>query len=483
MFRAVTLAVWVLFALVTAGCGMKPVQHAGVGHSGWIEVTTPNFRIRTSLAEAPALELAKYLETTRASMLQAAWGGSAGPARRIQVVVFARSTTFNSVVPFWQGETYSPGGHERIIVFPGDTNVPTVAAHELAHVISSYYMPVQPSWLAEGVASYLETIRFGARSQQAYVGAPPSSRVESMKQLRSFDTQAMFAAESARASGISEVSGFYAQSWLLVHFLITEHPEEFAQFQRQVAKLTDWHDAYRFAMPASLDAGPSLDKALSQYWENRGNWVFAATKPVVILDYKPEVRALPPAAVHGLYSWLLPSDSPRMQEEANEALRLDPAQLDAIRTLSLRGNASKEQRRAWAERAVQAHPNDAEAWVLFALSPTSGKEQKESLDHAALLDPENPQVQLLRALLLDANGRSKEALHDLRMALRTLVPSRTLVIAYVASLAANRKCIEAKQVSDTWAAQLTSEEKGALRGALEKSCGSEGRKAEASPAH
>lgn len=399
---------WALaLLLLCASCGLKPVQHAATGHLGWLEVTSPNFHIRTSLAEGPALELAKYLETTRASMLQAAWGGSAGPPRPIEVVVFARSVTFNSVVPFWQGETYAPGGYERIIVFPGDTKVATVAAHELAHVLSSYYMPIQPSWLSEGVASYLETVRFGARSKQAYLGAPPSSRVEELQRWPGLDTQSLLAADSATQNGISQVHGFYAQAWLLVHYLISEHPEEFAKFQRQVAKLTDWRKAYDFSMPAGLAPGPGLDKVLSDYWEKRNTWAFAATKPVTLIEDTPRVEPLSAAEVHGIYSWLLPQDSARLEAEANEALRLDPAQLDAIRTKSFRLNASTAERRALAERAVHAHPQEAEAWLLLAATPRSGKEQRESLERAARLDPDHPQVHMLRGLFLQADGRPK----------------------------------------------------------------------------
>jgi hypothetical protein len=464
------LASAALVALSTLGCAWSsPARTPNA--SAWLDIKTPHFRIRTSLPRDQAIETANYMETTRAAMLQAAWGGSAGPPGSTDVVVFARSTAFDSVVdPFVAGETLMRSGFERMLVFSRNTGVgvPSLAAHEMAHDLSSWYMPFQPSWLAEGLASYLETIRFGKKSKNAFVGAPPSGRMRALEMAPRFDTRSLLAADSDE-----EVpsQSFYGQSWLLVRYLIEEHSEAFAAFQRRLMDVADWRDAFEFSMPEGVSAGPNLDHRLQAYWADRANWVFAVTKPVEIPVITPEIRALSSAAVHGLYSWILRGNRARTEEEADAALRLDPGETMALRTKMYLLPSTPEQRAEYARSAVAGHPESVDAWLLAMSGSRSETEALAALRQAERLEPWHPQVQAARGYLRVKAGEAKAALPHLRFALHRMRPDAKLLKAYVTALAANDRCLEARQLVEGEFPAFSTEARNSFKATYLVSCG------------
>ncbi|MFZ5891074.1 MAG: DUF1570 domain-containing protein [Myxococcota bacterium] len=424
----------VVLALCVSACAGEFRQP----RSGWLEVQTPHFSVKTSLPRGEALKTAAYLEQTRAAMLQAAWN-SDGPPGRIEAIVFARSTVFSRfVASYVSGENYGVPGYERIIVFAPESIdwSSSVAAHELAHQLSSWYMPVQPSWLAEGLASFLTTVRVDKRQSTAYVGAPERRLTEELESNPDFDTASLFAYDSPRAGGVSKINGFYSQAWLLVRYLIEEHPREFVNFQRSLATSLDWRQAFALSMPPHLRDPVSLDRLLAAYWADRDHWIFAARKQIGLEAFESEVRPLSSAAVHGLYSWLLFYQGEAAEREADEALRLDPHELTALRTKLYRAPTMPE-RAAIARVAVAAHPQSVDAWLMMMDASTDDREITAALERAQRIDVLNPRVQAKLGLRYMHANKPTLALPYLRSALHRLAPTHELVKAYRTALAAN----------------------------------------------
>lgn len=438
-------------ALLTSACAAMfraPVSRG----SAWIQVRTPHFALKTSLQPDQALETAEYLERTRTAMLNAAWGGSKGPPGVTEVVVFARATEFaRFATAYSAGETRAVSGYEPTIVFSRNTRIgmASIGAHELAHQLSSWYMPLQPRWLAEGVATFLETIRVDKQTGIAYVGAPPAERVAELGANEAFDTEQLFAAGSPGLDGVGQIPHFYAQSWVLLHYLIEEQQAPFARFQRRLRDMTDWRSAFDWAMPEGLSPGPELNERLARHWADRKNWPFVAAKPVVLEVFEPTVTRMSQANVHGLFAWLSLPDRDVAEREVNEALRLDPNELYALRTQLYGLPTSADGRDAIARRALVAHPNDIEAWLMAIDALKSDAEARAAIQRAKQLDVNHPRLQARIGFAHLRARNAKAALPHLSYALHRLIPNRALLAGYVEALLANGRCIEARQIAES----------------------------------
>lgn len=422
--------------------------------SGWIELKSQHFVLKTSLPQAEAVDTLQYLETARATMLQAAWGGSKGPPRRTEVVVFGRPKQLERFVEAYvAGELVNPPGFEPYIVFSRNENlgVPSLAAHELAHALSHWYMPLQPAWLAEGLATFLETTRVDKNKSLGFVGAAPS-RSLTLKSNTGFDTAALFAAHTPRAAGLRSVDGFYAQSWLLVRYLIEEHADAFAAFQRRLAHLGNWRVAYQTTLPPSVnEAGPSLDRRLQEYWDDRANWVYAASLKVDVPKAEVSIGALPLASVHGLYGWLLVADRQRAEPEVEAALRLDPGEPLASRA-KFYGWATVGERPALARQVIARRPDSVEGWLLLLDATPDAAEASHALQQALRLEPDNPRVRAALGLSQQQLNDARTALPNLHYALHTLAPTGQLLVSYVLALGSAGYCEEARRA---WESHFT----------------------------
>jgi hypothetical protein len=289
------------------------------------------------------------------------------------------------------------------------------------------------------------------------LGAPPQQATTYLARHSAFDTATLLGLHSRLEAGYSARNDLYAQSWLLVRYLIQEQSTAFAEFQRRLAALSDWKAAFDWSMPPELTPGPNLDRLLTEYWAGREDWIFSTTTPMWPDEIEPRLRPLSPAAVHGLYAWLLAlRNEKRARQEVELALALDSTELDALRTSFYVLAKTDVERQGIARRAVSGNGNRAEAWVMAADAATMGsKEQNAALDMAAKLEPENPRVQARRGFQALSSGDYRSALKELKFALRLTRPTAQTLVAYVVALGHNRHCEEARQIADN---QMFSEE-------------------------
>jgi hypothetical protein len=433
-------------------------------------VRTPHFVVKTSLPRVQAIETADHLERTRAAMLQAAWGRSKGPPSRAEVIVFGRQPEFARFVDTYiAGETRGAPELERLIVFSRDPSlsIPTIASHELAHQLSSWYMPIQPRWLSEGLATFLETIRVRNDTQRGTtlctVGIAPG-RSNYLEWQADFDSAKLFQGAGRLASDVEAAEGFYAQSWLLVRYLLEEHADAFAAFQRDLAGMMHWRTAFDRSMPSALRDPQTLNAHLAEYWAARKQWV-VARETIQLERYEPEVRPLSPASVRGMFSRLALYRRNDAEQQANEALQLDPTELTALRTKFYLASTMPE-RAELAQRALAAHPSEVDAWLMTYEASTTEREALAALQQAIRVDPTHPRVQAALGLAYVKTNRAKLALPYLRFALHRLAPSERLLGAYITALAANDRCDLAATIFDGYSRHERNINRGLLERAL-----------------
>jgi hypothetical protein len=444
-------AVVLVAVALLLGCGASMQQRVTLAERPWLEVGTPHFVISTDLPRERAVPLARSLESMRAALLACAWPGASEPSGRTNVVIFRRLVDFgrySGMGPQVAGVAVSRAGFERTIGFsPGsDDGLPRVAVHELAHDLSQWFLPVQPPWLAEGLAQYLEGVQLDPvkkKHEQRYavMGTVSEESVSWLQRSRfTLDSERLFEMHTQHAGEPRQVRSFYAGSWFLVNYLLNMQGKPFVEFQERLSRMTPWRQAWQESFPGL--STEQLDSDMTDYArQGRLRWVkYAVQVPV----YKPEVRALSTAEAGGvlaLFSSLLAPDLSERRAEA--ALVLDPDELNAltVRFHSL-SPAAVEARRAIAERAVAAHPEAGAAWLLAALTER-GASRRAALQKAQRYAPDHPGVARLVAEDALRSGRPRLALDRIRLAMRRSAPSPDMLAIHVAALGASGRCADA----------------------------------------
>jgi hypothetical protein len=437
-------------AAVGSACAVHSGPPSRGGDPAWTEVVTEHFVLSTNLSAPRALDMAQTLEETRHALVNLAWTGARGPRGRTDVVVFARPSEFShfSGMATSAGVAVTREGSERFLSFsPGaDNGLPSIAVHELAHDVSQWFMPVMPPWLAEGMATYMESLTFDRETGQASLGGLSKSSIEWLKTTSVMVRSAnLFRLDTFRHEDARSAASFYSSAWLLIHFLLNEHGEAFGRFQSRLAKLEGWREAWDAEFHGlSHDA---LDEALVAYAARTGFNVLQGRIPAP--PFTPVTRALSRAEVHGVLARmsLVMGLRELAERERSEAARLDPSELNAlIVRYELLGPAAVQARIDIARQAVAAHPTRAAAWLLLVKSAAGEAERSTALARANELSPDHPSVRTLLAKQRLASNDPKAAFDHSRVAVRRSPYSLELLSLHVRILAANSRCDEAERV-------------------------------------
>jgi len=451
-----------LSALAGWGCAARfssapPGQSSTTARAPWLEVQTPHYLMHTDLPELQAREMARSLEDARSALLASAWPGAKGPAGRTRVTVFARSTDFQrytGVPGNVAGIAMTRPGFERWLAFsPGAKNgIPPVAKHEIVHDLSQWFLPLQPPWLAEGLAEYLEGFRFDAERRNVIVGEVSTGHVAWLKHTKTLmSSTRLFAATAQHSADWREGVSFYAGSWFLVHYLLNRQGEAFGQFQRSLTRLVPWKRAWEDAFPGLTQA--QLDEDMIQYAE-KGQFLLVV-EPFEPIAFEPTLRTLTPAQANGSRALLGSMLGRDAGAELDAALKSDPSELSAL-TARFHSSAAKDprERQAIAARAVAAHPDAGEAWLLAAWAAPEGDERRRALDRAFTLAPHHPGVAWLLANDELQRGRPKRALELVRLAERRSGVVASMLAVHIGALLGMQRCNDAERLVESGASLL-----------------------------
>jgi tetratricopeptide (TPR) repeat protein len=441
----------VLLGLAAASCQVVARTPGAPGAAGeWLELQTPHFTIDTDLSELSALAVARNLEDIRTALIGVAWTGAHNPPRgRIDVVVFrtpAEFDRYSGKSAQVEGIAWSRAGRRRLLSFcPGpNSGIPTVVTHEMAHDLSQWFVPIQPIWFSEGMATFLENTRYDGETGTAVLGGASESRLSWLSHSGAFTpAKDLFEAKTAIDVDARVSASFYASAWLLVHYLLNEDGDRFAAFQSRLAHLQEWQEAWHTSFSGVTPE--ALDELVAAYLKEGGRFVTLAL-PVPREAFEPKLRRLSAAEASGVRANLAQNGQPELAErEAARALSLDPSEL---RALSVRfyalDAAAAEARLGIAQKAVAVHPETADAWFLLAQARAPGPDRAAALQKAHQLEPEHPGVLTLLAEQLVRDQRAAEALPYTRLALQRSPASFMLVQLHLASLVATHQCSDAQ---------------------------------------
>jgi tetratricopeptide (TPR) repeat protein len=455
---------WALAALpCLAGCiGRTYPKTPEAGGPAWQEITTEHFVVDTDLEPEEAGAMVHQLENLRNVMTRVVFGGEPSKAPRMRVLALRHDeySHYDRVAfgNFVNWALFQP----ILIITPGgdwETFASDLRKHELGHYVSSLYvdMRLQPRWFAEGLAGYLQTIRYDAKTGAVEIGhhPPDFEYLELIKQATSDELWAWDQVQPYDALN----ARLYQTSWAVVHYLFDQRQQELVEYERALARGDDAHKAWVQTFP-DLDAA-GLDDVIRKYIHKRDYKITKATVPETPAA-ATQARPLTEADVLALRATLylaLQQHGKRTAEET-KALALE----------NVRSSIAHDEASFWAhqvnlfyfdsvtssadaaKKAIAGQQDNWLAWVWYAevLRRAKGSldERRSSLRKAVDLAPTNA-IALTQLAWVEAESANwKAALDASSKAVHSPPVGTDAMVAFAAALSRSGRCDEARVVED-----------------------------------
>jgi tetratricopeptide (TPR) repeat protein len=233
----------------------------------WFETRTAHFHTYSCGETQEVARLAARLEQFRDAYSVLA-GQQAVASPPIVVMAFPDHRSMEPFLPLYQGKPanltafFKPGSDENLIVLPLDSGVSLEAVfHEYTHLLLRHNDPFWPLWLKEGMAEIYGTIEVTG-PHTVLIGKPLSEHLRLLAEQPPLPLHDLFAVthDSPEYNERERQGIFYAESWLLAHYLMVgDHAAHRMAFSQLTALLRQgqlpeeaFTNAFR-ATPASIE--------------------------------------------------------------------------------------------------------------------------------------------------------------------------------------------------------------------------------------
>jgi tetratricopeptide (TPR) repeat protein len=372
--------------------------HALPRQEPWIEVRTANFTLFSNAGEPQARRVGADLERLRDALAQLSPGLVLNSPVPTYVFVFKNAAALQPYLRTFNGQPLSSAGYflstqwANYVAVNGDRrgDEKGIVYHEYLHYVLRNNYASLPLWLHEGLAEYYSTFAVG--KDEARIGLPVQQHVDWLRQHPLIPLAALLAVDerSPEYNESSRRGAFYAESWALVHYLISGNPER----RRQAAELLRL--AQTGTLPAKLfgeafgNDPAALERELRTYVKS---YTFNSTRLPLRAEANlaMEARPLPWADVLYRLGDLLANlsqggDDHRAAagEHFRAALAVQPNHGPALAGLGyleeLSGN--RQEARALYEKAAQLAPDDFLIQYRYAAILLKDDEDLDSLRKA-----------------------------------------------------------------------------------------------------
>ncbi|MCB1033707.1 MAG: hypothetical protein KDD47_07730 [Acidobacteria bacterium] len=249
-----------------------------------------------------------------------------------------------------------------------------VIYHEYLHQFVRDNLPGMPLWFNEGLAELYGS--FEVRGEKALVGLPHESHVRYLRQQGMMPLRELLAVGpgSELYNESSRRGVFYAQSWLLVHYLMVGdgvRGEQLIRFLDQVAAGVETEEAFEAAFDARFS---TLEEELQAYLAEADLPVLEVAAGDLGGVFRSRLTALPPAEVQYRLGDLAAHAGPRSAQfvrgHFDRALELQPDHGGAWAGLGyledLQG--SSDEAAVLYEKALELTPGDFRIHFLLGRS-------------------------------------------------------------------------------------------------------------------
>ena len=276
---------WILAAVLGLGAFKSAAQSNNVPlmQRHWFETRTAHFNLYSCSPPIEVNKLAARLEQfAEAYSLLAGTQALVSPP--IVVMAFPDQEAMGPFLPVYNGKPANLSGFfkrsadENLIVLAlqGPNSAQTemnVIFHEFTHLLLRRNDPFWPLWLKEGMAEMYSTFE-PAGEYMARIGAPIDHHLELLAHEPLMPLAELFAVkpDSPQYNEREHQGIFYAESWLLTHYLMAgdnaDYRARFGQFTALLKAGQPPDKAFVNAMHATL---PQMDAELRRYLA-RGNF-------------------------------------------------------------------------------------------------------------------------------------------------------------------------------------------------------------------
>jgi tetratricopeptide (TPR) repeat protein len=202
-----------VITLIVLTVGMQCLN----GQSRWSAILGDGVNVMSDAGAASVTRMAHRV----IQMRQLLGGGKIVLPLRVLLVssesLFSELRPSATVDGFYQ----SSADEDWIVVRWGRPESERAVSHELVHAFLEHSGPRRPLWLEEGLAEFYSTASLDARGWT--IGRPIESHVKALLQRAWLGEREFFEArhDSALREEGARIGQFYAQSWAVVHYLLT----------------------------------------------------------------------------------------------------------------------------------------------------------------------------------------------------------------------------------------------------------------------
>lgn len=217
------------FLLAVAITGLLSARPA---QSQWLEIRSPHFRVLSDGGERRARDTALDFEQMRSAFAQVLPENALDDPHPLLVVALKNDKELSGFAPLYKGKPVKsaglcqtgPDGNVILIDLLAANRWQTVV-HEYGHILISRFRD-PPAWFNEGFAGYFSSIRiFG---KDAVLGRYPEGFAQILGNEKLLPISTLFRVTHDSPfynDERGERSLFYAESWLVVHYLWSNHLE------------------------------------------------------------------------------------------------------------------------------------------------------------------------------------------------------------------------------------------------------------------
>jgi tetratricopeptide (TPR) repeat protein len=260
------LGVWLFAASAIAQTNVPLAQRR------WFETRTAHFNVYSCGSTQDVARVSARLEQFHDAYAQLA-GAQAVASPPITVMAFPDVKSMEPFLPLYQGKPinlagfFRRGNDENLIVLALSANEGglDVIFHEYTHLLLRHNDLIWPPWLQEGMAEIYST--FEATGRGVRIGKPIQHHLRTLAEQSLMPLADLFAVthDSPQYNEREHQGIFYAESWLLTHYLMVGNPTRKAQFGQFTVLLRQGQtieQAFTNAFHASL---PAMEAELRNY--------------------------------------------------------------------------------------------------------------------------------------------------------------------------------------------------------------------------
>ena len=192
----------------------------------WNQVRSAHFVLNTDAGADRGRQVLLRFEQVRALFGQLILRSEVNVPVPLTIIAFRSSEEMQAHVPVYQGKAVDLSGffvsrpdRDYIVLDLSAGNAWTTVFHEYAHVLLDGNYPATPLWFDEGFADYFSTIEVLREGVQ--MGKPPQGDLELLRSSKWMPLADVLQVQpDSKTYNLSDRrSLFYAESWVLVHYL------------------------------------------------------------------------------------------------------------------------------------------------------------------------------------------------------------------------------------------------------------------------